>query len=412
MHFELSAMAKFAIALLMTLLLPRLLERWRLPGVLGFIAAGVILGPAGIGMLKADSPAIELWAELGKLLFMFFVGFEIDLDEFNKVRRRAAAFGALTFALPFALALALGLWLGYSWLASLLIGSIIASHTLLAHQILVRLGLLERESVLVTVGGTIFTDVASMLVLATVVSIYQTGFSWSFLGIEVVELTVYSIFVIFGLSKIARKLLIRFGDSPEARLAIMLVLIAIASELARIINLEGIVGAFLVGIAVKRTLRGKFAVEQLEVIAKALFIPTFFLATGFLIDFALLGKTITSRPLLTFGLIAALFLGKYAAAFLAARLFSYTKNDAKVCFSVTIPQMAATLASAVVGFQTKNAEGKRLLDAEFVNATLLLVVVSCVVGPILTEFWGKKLVASIPAPDAAPPPAESPALTS
>lgn len=412
MHLELTAMAKFAIALLMTLLLPRLLERWRLPGVLGFIAAGVILGPAGVGMLKADGPAIELWAELGKLLFMFFVGFEIDLDEFNKVRRRAAAFGALTFAFPFVLALALGLWVGYSWLPALLIGSIIASHTLLAHQILVRLGLLERESVLVTVGGTIFTDVASMLVLATVVSIYQTGFSWSFLGIEIVELAVYSMFVIFGLSKLARKLLIHFGDSPEARLAIMLVLIAIASELARIINLEGIVGAFLVGIAVKRTLRGKYAVEQLEVIAKALFIPTFFLATGFLIDFALLGKTITSRPLLTFGLIAALFLGKYAAAFLTARLFSYTKDDAKVCFSVTIPQMAATLASAVVGFQTKNAEGKRLLDAEFVNATLLLVVVSCVAGPILTEFWGKKLAASTPAPDAATPPAETPALAS
>lgn len=94
-------MTTLAIGLAMVLWLPRLMERLRIPGVLGFILAGVLLGPGLTGILRPDSESIELWAELGKLLFMFFVGFEIDLVEFNRARTRAAIFGGLTFALPF-----------------------------------------------------------------------------------------------------------------------------------------------------------------------------------------------------------------------------------------------------------------------------------------------------------------------
>lgn len=391
MHDHLSMLTRLAIGLAMVLFLPRLMERLRIPGVLGFILAGVVLGPGLTGVLKADSESIELWAELGKLLFMFFVGFEIDLEQFNKARARAASFGTLTFAFPFLLAILLGRVLGYEWPACALIGSIVASHTLLAHPILARMGLLERESVLVAIGGTIFTDIASMLVLALAVSIYQTGFSWSFLFKELAELAVYVPLVIFGLSKLARKLLVRFGDSAETRVAILLMLLAIAAQLAEWIQLEGIVGAFLAGIAVKRAVRSKFAVEQLEVLAKALFIPTFFLATGFLIDLPLLAKTLVSRPGMVFGLIGALALGKALAAFAAGRAFSYSRADAKLIFSMTLPQMAATLASAVVGYQTQDANGDRMLSTEFVNAVLVLVVVTCIAGPILSERWGTEV---------------------
>lgn len=389
-----SLMTKLAIGLGMVILLPRLLERVRLPGVLGYILAGVVLGPGVTGVLKSDSESLTLWAELGKLLFMFFVGFEIDLEHFGQVRARAALFGFFTFAFPFALAYGLGSAFGYSWVSSLLIGSIIASHTLLAHPILLRLGLLQREAILVAVGGTIFTDVASMLVLALAVSIHQTGFSRIFLLTELLELAVYVVAVLFGLSKLARKLIIWFGDSAEARVCILLMVIAIAAQLAEMIKLEGIVGAFLVGIAVKRALRGKFAVEQLEVLAKALFIPSFFLATGFLIDLPLLGKTVVSKPGLVVGLIAALLIGKYLAAHVTRWRFHYSRNESLLIFSLTIPQMAATLASAVVGYQTRNAQGVRMLDGGFVNAVLVLVVVSCVIGPVLTERWGRHEAAS------------------
>ncbi len=389
MHDHLSLLTRLAIGLACVLFLPRLMERFRLPGVLGYLLSGVVLGPGLTGVLRSDSETIAVWSELGKLLFMFFVGFEVDLEEFSRSRGKAITFGALTFALPFAGALLLGRLLGYGWPASSLVGAIVASHTLLAHSILARRRLLDRESVLVSVGATILTDIASMLVLALAVSVYQRGFSWSLLILELVELAIYVPVVLFGLSKLARKMIVRFGDSPESRVCILLLLLAVAAQLAQWIELEGIVGAFLAGLAIKRAVRGKFAVEQLEVLANSLFIPTFFLATGFLIDLPLLGKTLISQPGLVMGLLAALVVGKLAAALLAGRLFSYSLAEAKLIFSMTMPQMAATLATAVVGYQTLDSSGARMLNSEMVNAVLVLVVVTCVAGPILTDRWSK-----------------------
>ncbi|MCC9607720.1 cation:proton antiporter [Blastopirellula sp. JC732] len=413
MFEELSHLTRLAIGLLLAIFLPRLMERIRLPGVLGYILAGVILGPCVTGVLTPGGPVLEVWAELGKLLFMFFVGFEIDIDEFKKVRNKAALFGGLTFLFPFAAGYFVGYMLGYSWVASMLIGSIIASHTLLAHPILAKLGLLERESVLIAVGGTIFTDVASMLILAVAVSIFQFGFSWQFLLTELVELAIYVPLVLFGLSKLARRWIVHYGETPEARVCILLVMLAVAAELAQLIQLEGIVGAFLVGLAIKRTLRGKFAVEQLEVLAKALFIPTFFLTTGFLLDFPLLGKTLTTQPQLAIGLLVSLVLGKWLGAFMIGKICNYSKLDVRLIFSITLPQMAATLASAVVGYSTMNAEGERMFDLEFVNGVLVLVVATCVAGPILSKRWGRMIAEEIKQEEAAekkaePEPAEAP----
>ena len=278
---HLSLLANFAVVMALVILLPRIMERLRLPGVLGFIIAGIIVGPAAIGMMRQGGPIITLFAELGKLLFMFFIGFEIDLELFKQTRNRSIIFGFLTFIIPLSAGVLLGRTFGYGWTASVLIGSIIASHTLLGYPIVQRLGVLGNQAVAVTVSGTIFTDIAAMLVLAVAISVHQTGFSWSFLGIQLFELALFVPLVMFGLSKIARKAIIRYGQAPEVRVMVMLVVIAVVAEAAQQIHLEGIVGAFLAGISLKRALRGKFAVEQLEVIAHSLFIPAFFLATGF-----------------------------------------------------------------------------------------------------------------------------------
>lgn len=401
---DLSMMTTLAMTMAMVLLLPRLMERFRIPGVLGFILAGVVLGPGLMGVLNEEGQAIHLLSELGKLLFMFFVGFEIDLEQFRKTRARAAIFGVLTFLVPFILGVLFARVAGYEWTAAVLIGSVIASHTLLAYPLLSKLKLNDRESVLATVGATIFTDIAAMLVLALAVSTHQSGFSWSFLAVEMIELAVFVPLVLFGLSKLTRKAIIRYGQTPEARVMILLVVIAVAAELADLIHLEGIVGAFLVGIAVKRAVRGKFAVEQLEVLAHSMFIPAFFLTTGFLVDFSLLGKTLVSRPGIVLGLIGALVLGKFLAAGLSAKFFHYSRADAGLMFSLTLPQMAATLASAVIGHQALNSAGEPLLDMEFVNAVLVMVFLTCVAGPMLSAHWAKRLPLNTVRDDQAPTP--------
>lgn len=386
---HLTLLTRFALAMAMVLLLPKLMERLRLPGVLGFILAGIILGPSMLGTIEAEGPVIILLAEVGKLLFMFFVGFEIDLDEFKKTRNRSLSFGVLTFLLPFIGGIVVGRMTGNGWNTSLLVGSLIASHTLLAFPILQRLGLTSHPAVTMVVGGTIFTDIASMLVLAVTVSVHLNGFSWAFIGTELAELAIYVPLVLFGVGTLARKAIIRYGQKTEARVIILLVVIALCAEAAQLIKLEGIVGAFLCGIAIKRALRGKFAVEQLEVTAHALFIPAFFLTTGFLVNFHLLGKTIVTQPGLVIGLMFALCFGKMFAAWICKIIFGFTRSESNLVGTLSLPQMAATLASAVVAYKTVNASGERLLDESYVNTVLVLVVVTCVAGPVLAWRYAR-----------------------
>ncbi len=157
------------------------------------------------------------------------------------------------------------------------------------------------------------------------------------------------------------------------------------------IRLEGIVGAFLAGIAIKRATRGKFAVEHLEIAAHSIFIPAFFVSTGFLVDFVLIGKTIWNHADLVVGIIAALVIGKYLAAWLCVRPLKGSLLETKLVWSISLPQMAATLASAVVAYKTVNPAGERLLGENYVNAVLVLVVATCVVGPILSERFGREM---------------------
>lgn len=407
-----SPLTNFALAIGLSLLLPKLMERMRLPGVLGFIIAGVLLGPNTFALVNPEGPVIELLAELGKLLFMFFVGFEIDLDEFKKNKNRSMAFGALTFIFPMAGGVFLARATGNDWNSALLVGSVIASHTLLAFPIIQRLGLTQHPAVTTVVGGTIFTDIASMLVLALTVSVHYSGFSWIFLGTQLLELAVFVTVIFLFAGSLARKAIIRWGDRPELRVMIMLIVIAVCAEGASLIKLEGIVGAFLAGIAVKRAVRGKFAVEQLEVIAHALFIPAFFLATGFLVNFHLLGQTAYRRPVLVFGLIAVLIIAKYIAAWLTTRIFGGSRAQTNLAWSLSLPQMAATLASAVVAYNTVNSKGERLLEMPYVNAALVLVVVTCVIGPILSQRFARQVKdEALPepvSPPAAPPPPITP----
>jgi Kef-type K+ transport system membrane component KefB len=388
-HFTL--LTRFALAMGLAVLLPRAMERLRLPSVLGFILMGILLGPSLLGTIKPEGPVITLLAEVGKLLFMFFVGFEIDLDEFKKSRNRSLTFGALTFLLPFLGGVALGRMTGNGWNSSLLIGSLIASHTLLAFPILQRLGLTSHPIVTMVTGGTIFTDIASMLVLALTVSVHLTGFSWAFLGTELLELAIYVPVVLFGVGTLARKAIIRYGQKAEVRVMILLAVIALCAEAAHLIRLEGIVGAFLAGIAVKRAVRGKFAVEHLEITAHAMFIPAFFLTTGFLVNFPLLGQTIITRPGLVIGLVLGLVIGKILAAWGSKLFFGGTRAETNLVWTLSLPQMAATLASAVVAYKTVNSAGERLLDESYVNAVLVLVVATCIAGPVLAERYAKQV---------------------
>jgi len=389
----LSALARFAIVLVMLVTIPRLCRRVHLPSAVGLLLAGVIIGPYGFGFFGTDRPIADFLAELGKLLLMFFAGLEIDLALFRRARNRSIAFGLTTTAIPLVLGTAVALAFGYTTIPAIVIGSLLASHTLLGLPIIDRLGMHRLEPITVAVGATVMSDTLSLVVFAVCVSIFTVGFSLSGLALLLTEIVGYVILVLVGLSRLGAYVLKRVEDEEDAYFVIMLCFMAVAGAMADAIQLPGIVGAFLAGLAVNASARDKPASRKLEFLGKSLFIPIFFIDTGFLIDPAgFVRDTIDNFPIVI-GIIGALLVGKAIAAAIAARAFGYTWNGGLTVWSLTLPQVAATLAAALVAHDTLGAGGHRLLDDQMLNAVLVLMLTTAILGPVLTDVFAPRLLA-------------------
>jgi Kef-type K+ transport system membrane component KefB len=327
---------------------------------------------------------------------MFFAGLEIDIVLFHRVRSRSIAFGLMTTAVPLLLGSAVGLALGYTVVPAIVIGSLLASHTLLGLPVINRLGLNRLEPVTVAVGATVMSDTLSLVVFAVCVSIYTTSFSSTHLILLIVEIIVYIGMVLFVLSRLGGYLLQKIEKEEDAYFIIMLSFMVVAGVLAEAIQLPGIVGAFLAGLAVNAAARDKPASAKLEFLGKSLFIPVFFIVTGFLINPVTFVRGIFDDFPAVAGIIAALIVGKWIAAAVAGRAFGYTRNETLTVWSLTLPQVAATLAATIVAHETLGVGGQRLLDDRMLNAVLVMMFVTAILGPVLTERFAPRLVATAP----------------
>jgi Kef-type K+ transport system membrane component KefB len=363
--------------------------------VFGLLVGGICLGPSVLGILSPESPVVELFSELGKLLLMFFAGFEINLQQVKKQGGKTVGFGLLTFAIPMAAGTAVAHFLGYGLNTSVLVGSLMASHTLLGLPAVKKLGLMNNTAVLVAVGATIITDVLSMLVLAICVMLHLSGFSPAHLYTILIQLAIFVPLIVFGLSWVAKQLMKR-TSTPEIRMGIFILMLCVASLMAEAIQLEGIVGAFLAGIALNRALgEDRSPGHPLEIVSQTRFIPVFFLSTGFLVDLKVFFGTLIQHSEMVMLIVVGLLLAKYLAARIAGFLFKLGKNESKVMWSLSVPQVAATLAAAIVAYWSINGAGDRLLDKDMLNAIVVLVVVTSVLGPILTRRYGSRIESSV-----------------
>lgn len=378
-------MARFAIVLLGMLAIRWASPRLRLPECVGYILLGVLIGPPLLGIIPKHADVANFFAELGKLLLMFFVGLEIDLDQFAQARWRAALFGLATFALPLAGGIIVGCLFGYSPVSAVLIGSLIASHTLIAFPMVTAAGLATRPAVVVTVGATMLTDMLSLLILAACLSTHRTGFAPMAIMIQVGELLVFAALLLGAVGPLARRIAAMLGDGEQVAFTLLLIIVSTAAIAAEAIQLEGIIGAFLAGMAVNQTVKVSRAKERLEFLGNNVFIPAFFIVTGFLIDLRLLIATLTTDLPLVLSIITALIVTKWVAAELSGRAFGFDATDRLLATSLTLPQVAATLAAALVAYDAMNASGERLIDVRMLNVILVLVVVTAVLGPVLTE---------------------------
>lgn len=380
-----------AIILFLLLVAPRLFERVGLPGLVGLLVAGILIGPSGIGMVGTHDEVLEFLADLGKLLLMFYAAVEIDLDRFNATRNRSFAFGGLSFSLPLLGGAAVAVVSGYGWLAAVLIGSLLASHTLLGYPIVQRFKIVRNEAVTVVIGGTIVTDTAALLVLAICVSIHTGGFSPAAIALQLLALALYVPAILLGLSWLTRWLLDRLGASDVNAMIVLLLVVFIGAATAELIGLEGIIGAFLTGLAVNRALTGTPSKAKIEFFGNIMFVPIFFLVMGVNLDLGAFVRTLQADLPFVAAIVATLFVAKWLAAALTGWVFRYSTAATLTMWSLSLPQVAATLAAALVAYQTINAAGERLIDELALNSIIVLMVVTSILGPILTERFAKRL---------------------
>lgn len=378
-----SPIVAFTILIATILIVPPVFEKLRLPGLIGLIIAGVLLGQSGLKILDHDSETVKLLSEVGKIYLMFVAGLEIDLAQFRKTKNRSIGFGLLTFIVPLVTGIAIGQAFGFSWNASLLIGSLLASHTLLAYPIVSRLGVVNNEAVTVTIGATIFTDTGALLVLAVCVGIHQGEFTLLSLASLLLGLMLYSATVLFGFDWAGKAFFRRSGEQEGKQFLFILLALFVASVGAQVVGVEKIVGAFLAGLAVNDVLGRSPSREKVEFVGSVLFIPCFFIDMGLLIDLPAFIKTLSSIGL-TIAIVAGLIGSKFVAALLAKLLYRYSRNELLTMWSLSLPQVAATLAATLVAYQTLNPAGERLVNEDVLNSVIVLMVVTSVAGPLIT----------------------------
>ncbi len=373
--------AIFLTILAIMLVAPLLFERLQLPGIVGLILAGVVVGPDGLGILQRDS-TIVLLGTVGLLFLMFMAGLETGLDDFKEEGDKATFFGIITFALPMVVGTAAMLALGYDWLAALLVASCFSSHTLLALPVLSKLGIMRSPAVVVTLGATLITNVLALLTLAVIIKAYQGNLTLGFWLFLIPALAIYTFGCLWGVPKLGRWFFQKFGHDENAEFIFVLATLFVISYLANVIDVEPIIGAFLAGIALTPLIpQLSPLMNRIQFIGNALFIPFFLISVGMLIDPVVL----ISQPqvlLIAAVMIVAELIGKFAAAGLAGKFFKFKMPDVMVMFGLSTAQAASTLAAITVAFNIG------LVDQATVNGVVAMILATSIFSPWVTQRWG------------------------
>jgi Kef-type K+ transport system membrane component KefB len=387
-----SPMIRLVVVLALILLVPRLFQKFRLPGVLGLISVGLVFGPNGFHLFKENGQVLMLFALLGKLLLLFFSGLDIEFEVLRKNLKKSILLAAFSFTLPATAGFLLGVIFDYSYMTSLMIAVLFSSHSVdISYPILSKLGLTKEEPVTVTIGATAITDIASLILFAILLPIHTTGFSVGPFALQLVFIAGFIPAIIIGFTWLGKNVFKHLGEDAAEQMIFLLLVVGASAGVAEWVDVEPIVGAFLAGLAVSTTLPDKGVRSQIDILGNTLFIPAFFISLGILIDPAIVIKTIQNHFMLVLGITLTVIVTKVSAAWLAGSTFKYSVPQRILMGSLTTPQVSSTLAVALVAYESMNAAGERLVDEAILNSVLVLMVVSAVVGTVATEFIGKRI---------------------
>ena len=378
----------FSLILFIILLSPILLRKLKIPGIIGLIISGVIIGPHGLNVLEQNS-AVKLFSTIGLLYIMFIAGLELDLKEFQRNKNKSLVFGFLTFTIPLVFGFPVCYFLlKYDFTASLLISSMFSTHTMVAYPIVSKFGISKNEAVAITVGGTILTDTAVLILLAIILSSNQGGLSLSFWTQLVGSLIVFSGIMFWIIPKVTAWFFQKLESEKNSHYIFVLSVVFFAAFLAELAGVEPIIGAFVAGLALNKLIPySSTLMNRIEFIGQSIFIPFFLISVGMLVDI----KVLLNGPyavIIAVTLSVVALIGKWLAAASTSKIFRYTTNQRRLIFGLSSSHAAATLAVILVGFQTG------IIDENALNGTILLILVTCLTATLVTENTSRKILTS------------------
>lgn len=381
----------FFTVLAIILFAPMLLERLRIPSIVGMIFAGVLVGSNGIGLLERNS-SFELFGKVGLYYIMFLASLEMNLRDVQRIKKKAGTLGILSFIIPMAIGYFVNSGiLGYTVPAAVLIAAMYASHTLISYPIMMRYGLSRLQGVNIAVGGTIIADTLTLVVLAVVGGTFKEnvgGLYWVWLALKVLILGGV---ILFLFPKIGSWFFRRYDDGV-VQYIFVLGLVFLGAGLMEFVGMEGILGAFLAGLALNRLIPPNSPLmTHIEFVGNALFIPYFLIGVGMLINLQAIVQHPATLGIATVMVTVALAT-KWLAAFLTQKIFKMSVDERRVMFGLTGSRAAATLAVVLVGYKIILPDGSRLLGEDVLNSAMVLILVTCVISPLITENTARKLV--------------------
>ena len=380
----------FLLVLLIILFAPILLNKLRIPHIIGMILAGLVIGEHGFNILVRDS-SFELFGKVGLYYIMFLAGLEMNMGDFKKNRGKAVMLGLLAFVIPIGIGLVTNMMLlKYSLVTSILLASMYASHTLVAYPIVIRYGVSRHRSVSIAVGGTAVTDTLTLLVLAVVGGLFKGesgGLFWLWLVIKVVFL---GALIMYSFPRIGRWFFRRYDDNVM-QFIFVLAMVFLGAGLMEFVGMEGILGAFLAGLVLNRLIpHVSPLMNHLEFVGNALFIPYFLIGVGMLIDIHVIFGQGDALKVAAVMIVVAL-VGKWIASWLTQKIYKMAPIERELMFGLSNAQAAATLAAVLVGYNIILPNGERLLNEDVLNGTVLLILVTCVVSSFITERAARKI---------------------
>jgi Kef-type K+ transport system membrane component KefB/nucleotide-binding universal stress UspA family protein len=370
--------AVFAVLFLLVLAGPMLASRFKLPGLVGLILLGMLVGPNVLGIVSGNV-LIHALGFVGLLYLMFQGGLDLDLEGVVQRRRESIVFGTLTFVIPLAVVTWVAYVMGSPFLAALIIASALTSHTPLSYPIVARFHLSRNRAVTASLGATLIATVAALLVLAVAAAAADgdtTAFEWFLFGVGMAGFLALMLQVV---PRMTRWFFRGPGQDRDVRLTYLLSGMGFSAVLAGALGIAPIVGAFLAGLAFNRFVPdGTLIADRVEVLGRSLFVPAFLISTGMMLDPVAL---LTDPRTLALGavLVLAEVGSKYGAAEISGRLMAVTKPERGLMFSLSVGQAAGALAAVVVGVEVG------LLGPTEVNAIVLVIMASALIAGLTAE---------------------------